>query len=89
MDTRIVTSFAAVMPKSFEFMYHAKFKDLKVVSTSFLLVYCVILNNEKCFLFHFESSLHTWDNQILTFEICKCHNLIKCQSMKHEMHFTK
>ena len=59
MDTRIVTSFAPVTPKSFEFVYHAKFKDLKVVSTTFLLVYCVSLNNEKCFLFHFESSFHS------------------------------
>ena len=24
-------------------------------------------NKEKCFLFHFESSSHSWDNQILTF----------------------
>ena len=24
-------------------------------------------NNEKCFLFHFKRSFHSWDNQILTF----------------------
>ena len=24
-------------------------------------------NKEKCFLFHFESSFRSWDNQILTF----------------------
>ena len=43
----------------------------------------------KCFLFHFESSFHSWDNQILTFQIFKCHDVIKCPSMKHETHFTE
>ena len=27
------------------------------------------------------------DNQILTFQIFKCHDVIKCQIMKHEAHF--
>ena len=43
-------------------------------------------NKEKCFLFHFESYLRSWDNQILTFQIFKCDNVIKCSSMKHETH---
>ena len=29
-------------------------------------------NQEKCFLFQFESSFHSWDNKILTFQIFKC-----------------
>ena len=41
-------------------------------------------NKEKCFLFHFESSFRSWDNQILTFHIVKCYDVIKCLSMKHE-----
>ena len=45
-------------------------------------------NNEKCFLFHFKNSFRSWDNQILTFQIFKCHNIIKCLSMKHETHFS-
>ena len=61
---------------------------LKVVSATFLLV-CFfaskieyLWNKQKCFLLHFESSF--WDNQILTFQIFKCHDVIKCLSMKHE-----
>ena len=41
-------------------------------------------NKEKCFLFHFEISCRSWDNQILTFHIVKCYDVIKCLSMKHE-----
>ena len=41
-------------------------------------------NKEKCFLFHFESSFRSWGNQILTFQIFKCHDVIKCLIMKHE-----
>ena len=46
--------------------------SLKVVSATFLLVCFVCLkehlrNKEKWFLFHFESSFRSWDNQILTF----------------------
>ena len=44
---------------------------------------------EKCFLFHFESSLHSWDNQFLSFQIFKCHDVIKCLTMKHETQFTE
>ena len=43
-------------------------------------------NKEKCFLFHFRSSSRSCDNQLLTFSIFKCHDIIKCPSMKHETH---
>ena len=41
----------------------------------------------KKFLFHFESSFHSWDNNILIFQIFKCHDVIKCLSMgsKHSL----
>ena len=39
---------------------------------------------KKCFLFHFESSFRSWVNQIITFQILKYHEVIKCLSMKHE-----
>ena len=44
-------------------------------------------NKEKCFLFHFECSFRSWDNQVLNFQIFKCHDVIKCLSMKHEADF--
>ena len=34
---------------------------------------------------HFSS----WDNHILTFEVIKCHDDIKCLRMKHKTHFTE
>ena len=43
------------------------------------------LKAEKMF-FHPESSLHFWGNQILTFQIFKCYDVIKCLNMKHETH---
>ena len=46
-------------------------------------------SKEKCFLFHFESSFHYWDNQFLTFQISKRHDVIKCLSMKHEIHINE
>ena len=46
-------------------------------------------NKEKCFLFHLESSFRSWDNQALTFQVFKLHNVIECLSMKHETHFTE
>ena len=42
-------------------------------------------NKEKCFLFYFESSFRYWDNQILNFHIFKCHDVIKCLSMKQNI----
>ena len=35
-------------------------------------------NERKCYLFHFESSLYSWDNHILAFQIFKRHAIIKC-----------
>ena len=46
-------------------------------------------NKKKYFFFHFESCFHSWDNQILTFHISTCHDVMKCLSMKHETHFTE
>ena len=46
-------------------------------------------NKEECFLFHHESYFRSWDNQILDFEIFKCHDVINFPSMKHETHFTE
>ena len=43
-------------------------------------------NKEKSFSTHFKSSLHYWHNQILTFWIFRCHEIIKCLSMKLEKH---
>ena len=67
---------------------------LKVVSATFLLVCFLskrehLWNKEECFLFHLESSFCSWDNQILTFQIFKCHDVIKCPNMKHKTHFTE
>ena len=64
---------------------------LKVISATFLLV-CFECLKESIFetrkknvffFFHFESSFRSWDNQILNFEIFKCHYVIKCLSLKH------
>ena len=46
-------------------------------------------NKEKCFLFHFESYFHSWDNQILTFQVFKHQGVIQCLSMEHKTHFTE
>ena len=46
-------------------------------------------NKEKWFLFHFESSYRSLDNLILSFQVFKCHDLIKCLSIKHSNHFTE
>ena len=67
------------------------FISLRVVSATFLLV-CFTCLKESTFetrknLFHLESSFRSWDNQILTFQIFKFHDIIKCLSMKHETHF--
>ena len=40
-------------------------------------------NKERC-LFHFESTFSSWGYQILTFQIFKCHEVMKCQDMKYE-----
>ena len=46
-------------------------------------------NKEKCFLLPIESCFCSWDNYILTFQIFKCHDVIKCPSKKYETHFIK
>ena len=60
----------------------------------FVSVFCIskrehLWNEEKCFLFHFESSFRSWNNQTVTFEVFKFHDVIKFLSMKQETHFTK
>ena len=72
---------------NFEHMSHLLvFLLLKVVSAIFLLVlFCMskgehLWSKEKCFLFYFKSTFRSWD-KILTFRICKCHDVIKCRSM--------
>ena len=40
-------------------------------------------------IFQFESSFCSWDNQVLTFQKFKCHDVMKYPSMKHETHFTE
>ena len=45
-------------------------------------------NLEKCFLLHFKSSFRSPENQILVFQIFKFHDVIKCLSVKQEIHFT-
>ena len=40
--------------------------------------------NKEKILFHFESSFCSWDNQILIFQIFKCHDIIKCLSIKRK-----
>ena len=46
-------------------------------------------NKEKYVLLYFESSFRFWDNQILTFQIFKSHDVIKCPCLKHETNFTE
>ena len=46
-------------------------------------------NKEKYFLFHFKSSFRSWDNQILTFQIFRCYDVIKCPRTKHQIHSTE
>ena len=46
-------------------------------------------NKEKYFLFHFKSSFRSQENQILEFYILKFHDVIKCLSIKQEIHFTE
>ena len=46
-------------------------------------------NKEKRFLFHFENLFGSRDNQILTFQVFKCHGVMKCLSMKYETYFTE
>ena len=59
----------------------------------FASIFCIskrehFRNKEKKILFHFGSSFRSSDNQILTFQIFRCHDVIKCLNMKHEKHST-
>ena len=56
---------------------------LKVLSTSFLLLSFASLKDSNC-----KRRKYVLDNQILIFQIFRCHNVIKCLSMKHKTHFT-
>ena len=47
-----------------------------------------LLNQEKCFLIHLKSSFRSRENQTLEFQIFKFHDIIKCHSIKQEIHFT-
>ena len=68
---------------------------LKVVSTTFVLVYFLSLNEStsqtrrNVFLFLFKSSFLSQKNQILEFYIFKFHDIIRCLSIKQEIHFTE
>ena len=46
-------------------------------------------NWERCFLFHFKSSFHSQENQFLESQNLKFHDIIKCLSIKQEIHFTE
>ena len=67
---------------------------LKVVSATFLLVCFLSLNENTCqtrkknFLFHLKSLFRSQENQILEFYVLKFHDVIKCLSIKQEIHFT-
>ena len=65
--------------------------NLNVVSATFLLVFfkSKLEHWERCFLFHFKSSFRSQENQILEFYILKIHGVIKCLSIKEEIHFTE
>ena len=45
-------------------------------------------NKEVCFLFHFESSFCSWDNQILKFKVFKVLKSSCHQMLKHETQYT-
>ena len=70
-------------------------ESLKIVSATFVLVYFASLKRlkqrkketkKKCFLLHFKNSFCSWHNQVLVFQIFKCHDVIVYLSMKHEAH---
>ena len=65
---------------------------LKVVSATFLLVYFVCLKESTCEtrgnVFHF-SLKGLFVLEMLTFQVFKCHDVIKCLSLKHETHFAE
>ena len=46
-------------------------------------------NKDNMFFISLGKLFSFLDNQILTFQILKCHDVIKCLSMKHETHCTE
>ena len=67
---------------------------LKVVSTTFVLVSFAYLKDSTCgrkikFFISFRKLFFSWDNQILTFPVLKCHDVIKFLSLRHEIHPTE
>ena len=46
-----------------------------------------LVKQEKMFFISLQSSFRFWDNQILIFQIFKCHDVIKYLSMKHKTYF--
>ena len=64
---------------------------LKVVSTTFVLVYFAYVKDTTCgrkikFFYFISKAFFSWDNQILTFPVFKCHDVIKFLSLRHEIH---
>ena len=63
---------------------------LKVVSVTYCWFgFCDLKESiwKNVFLFHFKSSCHFQENQILIFQKFKFHGFIKCWSIKQEIHF--
>ena len=63
----------------------SKIKSLKVVSSTKR----ALVKLGKKNLFHFKSSFRFQENQILEFQILKFRDIIKCLSIKQEIHFTE
>ena len=69
--------------------------SLKVVSSTFLLIFLVCLRKSACetkkYVFYFTSKVFSVLEiiKILSFQVFKCHDVIKYLSMKHETHYTK
>ena len=93
------TPVSKLLFSSQECKFKAIFTFTKSAYTMFLHIQCVCYiftslfcmskrmhfwQKKRCLLFHFRSSFRSWDYQILTFQIFKCHDIIKCLLMKHE-----
>ena len=64
---------------------------LKVVTTIFVLICFLTLKESTCEKWKNIFPLlqkRSWNNQVLTFQILKCRDVIKCPSMKLETNFT-
>ena len=84
-----LTNFDEVLTKKTDFV-SLKFFFKGCFHYIFARLFCMstrehLWNKEK-YTFHFELSFRSWDNQILNFQIFKCHDVIKSLSMKHETH---